>query len=1081
MRISRSCPYIAFLVFSAFLICLPVAAQKKPAASSSATSAPAKNTATPVKTSADYPQEAYVVEKFRTAYRFEADGTGTREIYARIKVQSEAGVNLWGQLVQGYNSANERVEYSYVRVLKSDGRTVTADSSAIQDLTPPFERVAPVYTDFRQKQVTVPGLTPGDTLEYDVVTTTFKPLAPGQFWMEYDFDKSDIVLDEELEVNVPKDRKPKVKTHPGNDPKISEENGRTVYRWTSSHLEREDDSAKAKAPKKKEPTGPAIQMTTFADWAQMGAWYAGLEKDRRQPNEEIRAKAAELTKGKTTDLEKIEALYDYVATNFRYISLSFGIGRFQPHAAADVLHNQYGDCKDKHTLLASLLEAAGYHASSVLINSGRKLDPDVPSPTQFDHVITMVPLGKKEIWMDSTTEVAPFRLLSVSIRNKQALVIPQDGAAHLEKTPADPPVPDKQVLDFDGKINPFGKLTAHISLDVRGDTGLLLRSVFRRVPNAKWNDLVKNISSREGLNGEVSNLKVSDPANTKEDFSLAWDVSVANYLNWGEKKSSLALPMADVSIPNADSDDTGPDADPIDLSAVGEITCRVKLEFPAKYALQTPLAFSLKRDYGQYDATYKAENNVFTAERHLVMSADSLPASRTDDYLAFRNAIEKDGDQHLSVDATAAGAPTASPDLKGDDLYDAAKAEMQRGNFSTAIELLKKVVAADPKNETAWLSLGYSYMQTRSTDNAIDAYKKGTELDPYNELAFDALGGAYMMERKYDDAAAAYQKAIEINPLSEYAHAGLGGMYVDAKQYDKAVPELEKAASIKPDDAGLSVQLGYAYLNNNQDEKAVAAYDKAAQLSPTPMIWNDIAYELSLKKAHLDRAQQYAESAVSTISAASRNISLGQLTQNNLGTVSSLSALWDTLGWVYFAEGDYSKAEKYCSVAWVLGFHAEVGDHMGQIYEKLGDKQQATQAYAMAMSGDRPMPETSGHLRALVKNDKEAKADVDKYRLKSQDIRTIPMGKISNVKGGADFFVLLTNDGGKAKVEDVKFISGNEKLKPVMDALRKANYNFTFPDDRPAKVLRRGTFSCDEADGECIFVMMDPQDVFTVD
>src|SRR3979411_847606 len=126
----------------------------------------------------------------------------------------------------------------------------------------------------------------------------------------------------------------------------------------------------------------------------MARWYAGLEKDRRQPSAEIRARAAALTKGKTTDIEKIQALYDYVGPNFRYISLSFGVGRFQPHSAADVLHNQYGDCKDKHTLLASLLEASGYHASSVLINSARKLDPEVPSPSQFDHVFSLVPLVK---------------------------------------------------------------------------------------------------------------------------------------------------------------------------------------------------------------------------------------------------------------------------------------------------------------------------------------------------------------------------------------------------------------------------------------------------------------------------------------------------------------------------------------------------------------------------------------------------------------------------------------------------------------------------------------------------------------
>src|ERR1700730_6760224 len=390
----------------------------------------------------DHSQEASVVEKLRTSYRFENDGTGRREIYARIKVQSESGVEQWGQVVVGYNSANERVEIPFVRVLKLDGSTVTAPQDSVQDLSIPLERDAPVYTDYRQKHITVPGLRPGEELEYDFVTITQTPLAAGQFWMEYDFAKFGTVLDEQLVLDVPKDRTIKLKTKPGNDPKITEADGRRLYSWSSSHLER-DESEKEKKDKKKEkpkkePDPPAVQMTTFASWEEMGRWYAGLEKDRRQPTPEIRAKAADLTAGKTTDLDKIQALYDYVAPTFRYISLSFGVGRYQPHSAGEVLHNEYGDCKDKHTLLASLLEASGYHASSVLINSARKLDPDVPSPSQFDHVFTLLPLGKEEIFMDSTTEVAPFRLLSPVLRKKQALIIPQQGTPHLEETPTDP-------------------------------------------------------------------------------------------------------------------------------------------------------------------------------------------------------------------------------------------------------------------------------------------------------------------------------------------------------------------------------------------------------------------------------------------------------------------------------------------------------------------------------------------------------------------------------------------------------------------------------------------------------------------
>src|SRR6476660_2859276 len=47
-------------------------------------------------------EEAYVVEKLRTSYRLENDGTGRRGFYVKIKVQSEAGGEQWGQVVVGY-------------------------------------------------------------------------------------------------------------------------------------------------------------------------------------------------------------------------------------------------------------------------------------------------------------------------------------------------------------------------------------------------------------------------------------------------------------------------------------------------------------------------------------------------------------------------------------------------------------------------------------------------------------------------------------------------------------------------------------------------------------------------------------------------------------------------------------------------------------------------------------------------------------------------------------------------------------------------------------------------------------------
>ena len=1079
--------FLAFLLPYVTLVAGATAQVKSPTPENQKVSASA-TLASPAANPHDYSQEAFVIEHMQSRYTFESDGTGRRETVARIRVQSEAGVQQWGQLQLGYNSANERVEIPYVRVRKQDGSVVKAGDDAVQDLSAPVEHDAPVYTDYRQKHITVPGLRPGEILEYDLVTVVHTAVAADQFWTEYTFDHGNIVLNEEFTIDVPAGRAVKLKTKPGMDPKIGEESGRRIYRWTGSHLEREDQN-KDKEPekdrnkkKKQDDDRPDVQLTTFADWEEVGRWYANLEKDRRIPSADVRAKAAELTQGLTSDLEKTEALYDFVAKNFRYVSLSLGVGRYQPHAAGDVLHNQYGDCKDKHTLLESLLEAEGLHASSVLINSTRKLDPDIPSPSQFDHVITMLPLAKEEVWMDTTAEIAPFRLLAFSLRHKEALVIPPavltpPQVARLEETPSATPMPDLEISEVDGKINEIGKLEAHVHYTFRGDEELVLRSVFRRVPESDWLRVVENVNAAMG--GDITNLKISDPAATREAFTMSYDVAKMNFLDWSKKKTEMMLPLSQFSLPDEQDEDSGPDAEPLKLGPKAEYAYSIKLELPAKYTAHIPIPFTLKRDYAEYEATYKLEGNVFMAGRKLALRQDELAAARTPDYEAFRRAVNADLTQQLSIENTSAGAAVPPADMKADELVESGRAAMNSGNFPVAIALLKRATEIDPKSKIAWNNLGLAYLAIRDNDSAVAAMRKQIEVNPYDEFAYNNMGRAYWQARKYDDAVAAFNQQLEINPLDKFAHANLGGMYAEWHKYAEAVPELEKAASLTPDNPELHVTLGDAYLNLGQDEKALAAFDRAIELSATPLIWNNIAYQLSLKKAHLDRAQQYAESAVSATAAALRNVSLDSLSQQQLPLVPSLVAYWDTLGWVYFSEGNFDKAEKYVSAAWALGQHGEVGDHLGQIYEKIGDKARARQTYALSLEGLRPIPETRERLTAL--SGKNGTPPSAAPILSLQDLRIIHLGKAKET-GNAEFFVLLRNGSGpKAAVEGVKFISGDEKLKSFTEALRNADYHVAFPDDTPVKILRRGNLSCSTSTGECTFVLTLPDDVRTVD
>jgi tetratricopeptide (TPR) repeat protein len=1042
----------------------------------------------------DYSKEAFVVEKLHERYRFENDGTGEKDSTLRVHVLSESGVQGFGQLRFGYNASNDRMEIRYVRVIKPDGSIITAGPDAVQDLTGVVQQLGPVYTDYREKHVTVPGLRPQDVLECEVVTTFHTALAPGQFWMQHDFSQSSIVLDEQLEIDIPSGRSVKLKTKPGQDAKTTEENGRRIYRWTTSHLARTDDKETEKNHKKKKKPDQVsdVQMTTFASWEEVGRWFAGLEKDRRVPSKAVRAKADDLTKGLTSDREKAEALYTFVAQNFRYVSISLGLARYQPQAAADVLHNQYGDCKDKNTLLAALLEAEGLHSSSVLISSARKLDPDVPSPSQFNHVITMLPLGKDEIWMDTTTEVAPFQLLAYQLRKKQALVIPENGTPHIEETPADPPTPDRELEEITGKINESGKLEATVSYVLRGDTELQQRSTFRRMATAQWQKYVEGLN--KSLGGEVSNLKVSDPAATREPFTISYDVSKANFVDWSKKQSQLKLPLAHLNIASVSADIEGEsesdedaevsNSDTFKLGPPNEQTYRLKLELAARYTADVPVPTVLDRDYGAYHSSYGFEGKVFTAERKLTVRLAELPPARADDYRAFRQAALADSAQHVTIESTGASADSRSipTGLSADDLVKKGNEARKNGNYALAVDLFNRAIEADPKSKAAWNDLGIVYLDDQKDELAISAFQKQIAINPYHYNAYDNLGRVYLRQRKYDEAETWFRKQLEIQPLHQHALTNLGIALLETHKYDDAIPQLQKAASLATDDASCQVRLGQAYLNLDQDDKATAAFEKAIKISATPSVWNDIAYQLALKGAHLELARSYAESAVSATSARLRNVSLEKLKQRDLGLVSSLASYWDTLGWVAFKQGKIDQAETYVMAAWQLGRRGDEGDHLGQIYEKEGKKDKAQHLYALALNVRSPEPETRARLAALLGDDGKVASAVEKNRNDLQQELTIKLSSAAKLDGNADFFILASaGQGAIATLEDSAFASGDEKLKALNTQLRTARYEQQFPDETPVKIVRRGTVSCKAGSSECTFLLIPPTDARSVD
>ncbi len=489
----------------------------------------------------DHPQAASVIEEMSSKISFDNDGNDTREQTTRVRVQTDGGVQQWGLLNLPFQSATQTVDVDYVRVRKPDGSIVVTPPDNIQDLDSEITRAAPFYSDLREKHVAVKGLGKGDILEYAVHWHTTKPLIPGQFWFQYAFQHDGIVLDERLEIRVPAGRAVKVKG-PLATQTVTTEGSSRVYTWTYSKLDdtkdEESDTKKVEAALGRIPS-PDVQLSSFQSWEDVGRWYWSLQKDRVEPTAAIRAKAAELTRGMTDDAAKLQVLYAFVSMQYRYIGIAFGIGRYQPHAAEDVLTNNYGDCKDKHTLLASLLQASGIELYPALISSSHKLDPDIPSPAQFDHIIGYLPQGKNAVWLDTTPEVAPVGYLVAPLRDKQALVMLGEKSSQLIPTPADPPIHSLQTFKIEGKLSDSGTLEAKVEDTTRGDGEVALRSAFRRMPQSQWKDLVQQISYALGYAGTVSDVSASPPEEIAEPFHFSYSYNRKDYPDWSNRQFTV--------------------------------------------------------------------------------------------------------------------------------------------------------------------------------------------------------------------------------------------------------------------------------------------------------------------------------------------------------------------------------------------------------------------------------------------------------------------------------------------------------------------------------------------------------------
>ncbi len=422
------------------------------------------------------------------------------------------------------------------------------------------------------------------------------------------------------------------------------------------------------------PSGGTSQKNELASWEGMGSWYGNLISTRMDASEPIKQEVNALVAGKTTTLAKMQAIAAFVQHDIRYVAIYFGIGGFQPHAAPDVFSHRYGDCKDKATLLRTMLRQIGVDSYQVVINTERgSVTRETPAHQAFDHVILAIKLPDdvndpsliaviqhpklgRVLFFDPTYDVMiPFGQIGGYLQANYGLLVTPDGG-ELVELPQQPSAMNS--------IQRVGKLTLDANGMLKGDVQEV--RLGDRASSERWRlrmvtkdaDRIKPIESL--LAGSLSNFQivkasVSNFDHTDRPFGFNYSFVSDNYA-----KNAGNLLLVRPRVLGAKSsgvlETKEPRKFPLEFEGPLRDTDSFEIALPPGYEVdELPPPTDVDYSFASYHSKTEASGQVLHYTRALEIKELSVPVSKMDDLKKFYRMIAADERNTAVLKPAAAG------------------------------------------------------------------------------------------------------------------------------------------------------------------------------------------------------------------------------------------------------------------------------------------------------------------------------------------------------------------------------------------------------------------------------------------
>jgi hypothetical protein len=348
------------------------------------------------------------------------------------------------------------------------------------------------------------------------------------------------------------------------------------------------------------------RVNVLSSLADLHAWYReNIQESANEPaSEEIKTLTASLIAGKTSELEKVKAIYYWVQDNIKYIAFEEGINGFVPRLPSQVCKKRYGDCKDMASLIHTMLKEAGIVSYVTWIGS-RELPfkySEFPSTTCDNHMITTYYAGDTPYFLDATSSFQPIEFPTSFIQGKEALLHISNDEVRIIEVPT-PPCTATQMIDTcwinieNRKIKGSGRTT------ISGYYNFMVNESLQNVPSDKLNQKIEGLVQKGNNTFKVTKAATENVSNRAAPLILKYEFEFDNYVSGYARETYINM-ILEKTI-------TGPEMKedrktPYELECLTEDQYTVILNVPeGMHVKSVPADVTYTSDFVDYKVSYQ--------------------------------------------------------------------------------------------------------------------------------------------------------------------------------------------------------------------------------------------------------------------------------------------------------------------------------------------------------------------------------------------------------------------------------------------------------------------------------------------